>query len=74
MSETKEQPGREAIVTESEKLADQMARDIPRLSPKDRPVVRHALDKADAPLTGRAKTDAALGRATGAGRVDPTPE
>ena len=67
MSETKEQPGREAIVTESEKLADQMAKDIlcGKIEKRDRPVVRDALDKADAPLAGRAKADAALGRATG---------
>jgi len=59
-----EKPGREAIVTEGEKMAERIIKDIASgtMQKPDRAMVRGALDKADAPLTGRAHTDAAIGR------------
>lgn len=63
MMET-EKPGREAIVTEGEKMAERIIKDIASgtMQQPDRAMVRGALDKADAPLTGRDRADGALGR------------
>ncbi len=59
-----EAPGREAVVTDGEKMAEQMAKDIATgpMTRKDRAVVRGALDRVDAPPTGRAASDAAIDR------------
>jgi hypothetical protein len=58
-----EQPGRESVVTDSEKAVDQMVQDImsDKIDRTGRQAVRKALDQKDAPLVGRAKEDAALG-------------
>ena len=62
MSDEKRTP-----VTDSEKLADQMAADITsgKVATKDRPVVRKALDTADAYDAAREKTSDVWRRATG---------
>jgi hypothetical protein len=63
ISSSEEQPGRESVVTDSEKAADQMVKDImsDKIDRTGRQAVRKALDQKDAPLVGRAKEDAALG-------------
>lgn len=58
-----EEQGREAIVTDSEKAADQMRQDIlgGKIDRTGRQVVRKALDQMDSPKTGRDAQNDALG-------------
>lgn len=63
-SRVEERPGREAVVTDSEKAADRMVQDImgDKIDRAGRQVVRRALDKKDSPPVGRDATDTAIGR------------
>jgi hypothetical protein len=58
-----EEQGREAVVTDSEQVADQMRQDIlgGKIDGAGRQVVRKAIDQMDAPPTGRTAQDGALG-------------
>lgn len=58
-----EEKSREAVVTDSEKAADQMRQDIlgGKIDKAGRQVVRDACDKMDAPKTGRDASNDALG-------------
>lgn len=58
-----QEQGREAIVTDSERAADQMRQDIlgGKIDKAGRQVVRDACDKMDAPKKGRDASNDALG-------------
>ena len=61
---TDDPPGRDSIVTDSERLADQMRRDVldGKIDRAGRQVVRRALDAKDAPPTAGEVGNQALGR------------
>lgn len=62
-----EETGREAVVTDKEKAAEQIYQDVmaDRIDAAGRKRVRHALDQKDKPPEGRAAQDQALGNAIG---------
>ena len=66
-----EEKSREAVVTDSEKAADQMRQDIlgGKIDKVGRQVVRDACDKMDAPKTGRDASNDALGNISRRGGV-----
>lgn len=66
-----EERGREAVVTDSEKAADQMRQDIlgGKIDRAGRQVVRKAIDQMDTPREGRDAQNDALGRISGRGGV-----